>query len=67
MTAPDSLSIIWAEDSRVRHFFYGLLWGLAAMYFYARFDPPTVLSYLNSATEHAVKSTSGYGGTHQKK
>jgi hypothetical protein len=67
LTAPDSLTIIWAEDSRVRQFFFGLLWGLAAMYLYARFDPPKVLSYLNSATESAVKSTGGYGGTHQKK
>jgi hypothetical protein len=46
----------------VRQFVYGLILGLAAMYAYARLDPPKILAYLNAATESAVKSTSGYGG-----
>jgi hypothetical protein len=46
----------------VREFFYGLVLGAASMYCFEYFDAPGVLAYLNSATEHAVKSTSGYGG-----
>ena len=46
----------------MRQFIYGLILGFAAMYMYARLDPPKILAYLNSATESAVKSTSGYGG-----
>jgi hypothetical protein len=51
----------------VRQLFYGLIVGLAAMYAYERLDPPAILAYLNSATESAAKSTSGYGGTHSKR
>ena len=51
----------------MRQFIYGLIIGLASMYAYERLDPPAILAYLNSATESAVKSTSGYGGTHSKK
>jgi hypothetical protein len=48
--------------SLVRQFIYGLILGAASMYAYERLDPPAILAYLNSATESAVKSTSGYGG-----
>ena len=51
----------------VRQFIYGLILGLAAMYAYARLDPPKILAYLNSATESAVRSTSGYGGKESRK
>lgn len=51
----------------MRQFIYGLIMGAASMYLYERLDPPAILAYLNSATESAAKSTSGYGGTHQKK
>jgi hypothetical protein len=47
----------------VREFFYGLVLGAASMYLFEYFDAPGVLAYLNSATEQAVESTSGYGGT----
>ena len=50
----------------MRQFIYGMIIGAAAMFLYARFDPPRVLAYLNSATEYAVKSTSGYGGSQKK-
>jgi len=50
----------------VRQVIYGLIIGMAAMYAYARLDPPAILAYLNAATESAVKSTSGYGGTHKR-
>jgi len=50
----------------VRQFIYGVILGAAAMYAYARLDPPAILAYLNNATASAVKSTSGYGGTHKK-
>lgn len=50
----------------MRQFIYGLILGLAAMYAYARVDPPKILAYLNNATEYAVKSTSGYGGKDKK-
>jgi len=53
--------------SIVRQFIYGVVLGVAAMYLYARFDPPKILAYLNAATEAAMKSTSGYGGTHKKR
>lgn len=53
--------------SIVRQFIYGVVLGVAAMYLYARFDPPKILAYLNAATESAAKSTSGYGGTYKKK
>jgi len=51
----------------VRQFIYGLILGAAAMYCYARVDPPTILAYLNSATEMAVKSTHGYSDGAPKK
>lgn len=51
----------------MRQFFYGVIIGLSAMYAYERLDPPAILDYLNSATASAVKSTSGYGGTHNQK
>ena len=52
----------------VRQFIYGVICGLGFWYMYERLDPPAVLTYLNSSTEAAVKSTSGYGGgTHNKK
>lgn len=44
----------------MREFFYGVILGVAAMYCFEYFDAPGVLSYLNSATESAVKSTHGY-------
>jgi hypothetical protein len=47
----------------VREFFYGLILGIAAMYGFEYFDAPGVLDYLNSATESAVQSTHGYGGS----
>ena len=51
----------------MRQFIYGLIFGAAAMYLYARFDPPKILAYLNAATESAVKSTHGYtDGRHAK-
>ena len=50
----------------MRQYIYGFIIGLAAMYAYARLDPPAILAYLNAATESAAKSTSGYGGTHKK-
>lgn len=51
----------------MRQFIYGVVFGAAFWYAYERLDPPKILAYLNSATESAVKSTSGYGGTHNKK
>jgi hypothetical protein len=51
----------------VRQFVYGLILGIAAMYAYARLDPPKILAYLNAATESAVKSTSGYGGRESRR
>ena len=50
----------------MRQFIYGVIIGAAFWYAYERLDPPAILAYLNSATESAVKSTSGYGGTHKK-
>jgi len=50
----------------MRQLIYGLILGAASMYAYERLDPPAILSYLNAATESAVQSTSGYGGTHHK-
>jgi hypothetical protein len=50
----------------MRQLIYGLVLGAASMYMYERLDPPAILSYLNAATESAVQSTSGYGGTHHK-
>jgi hypothetical protein len=47
----------------MRQLIYGLIVGAAAMYCYARVDPPKVLAYLNAATQSAVESTHGYGGT----
>lgn len=46
----------------MREFFYGLVLGAASLYFFEYFDAPGILAYLNSATEYAVDSTSGYGG-----
>jgi uncharacterized membrane protein len=51
----------------VRQLIYGLILGAASMYLYERLDPPAILAYLNAATESAVESTSGYGGTHHRK
>jgi len=51
----------------VRQFVYGIIFGLAFWYAYERLDPPAIFAYLNSATADAVKSTSGYGGTANKK
>lgn len=45
----------------MRQFIYGLIFGAAAMYCYARVDPPKVFAYLNQATKSAVQATSGYG------
>lgn len=50
----------------MRQFIYGVICGLGFWFMYERVDPPKILGYLNSATESAVKSTSGYGGTHKK-
>jgi len=50
----------------VREFFYGLILGAALLYLYEYFDAPGVLAYLNGATEAAVESTAGYGGTHSR-
>lgn len=47
----------------MRQFIYGMILGAAAMYCYVRLDPPKVLAYLNAATQSAVESTHGYGGT----
>jgi len=56
------------QDERLgmRQLIYGLILGAASMYMYERLDPPAILAYLNAATESAVQSTSGYGGTHRK-
>lgn len=51
----------------MRQFIYGVILGLGAMFAYERLDPPAILDYLNSATASAVKSTSGYGGTYNKR
>lgn len=51
----------------MRQWLYGLVLGAASMYLYERLDPPKILGYLNAATESAVESTSGYGGTHHRK
>lgn len=47
----------------MREFLYGLVLGAALMYGFEYFDAPGILAYLNSATEYAVESTSGYGGS----
>lgn len=51
----------------MRQIFWGFVCGVIFWYGYERLDPASILDYLNSATESAVKSTSGYGGTHQRK
>ena len=51
-----------ARSDGVRQFIYGVIIGAGFMYAYARLDPPKIFAYLNSATQSAVKSTSGYGG-----
>jgi len=51
----------------MREFFYGVILGAASLYLFEYFDAPGVLNYLNSATQSAVQSTSGYGGSHSKK
>ncbi len=51
----------------MREFVYGVILGATAMWMFEYFDAPGVLSYLNSATESAVESTSGYGGTQKRK
>lgn len=48
----------------MREFVYGVILGALTMFCYERVDPPKILAYLNSATEYAVQSTHGYGGTH---
>jgi len=50
----------------MREFFYGLILGAATVYCYKYLDAPGILDYLNSATEHAVESTHGYGGKTKK-
>ena len=50
----------------MRQLIYGLILGAASMFMYERLDPPAILGYLNAATDSAVRSTSGYGGTHRK-
>ena len=50
----------------MRQFIYGVICGLAFWFMYERVDPPAVFSYLSSATQSAVNSTSGYGGSHKK-
>jgi hypothetical protein len=51
----------------MREFFYGLILGAAVLYGYNYFDAPGIMAYLNSATESAAKSTSGYGGKQKPK
>jgi hypothetical protein len=51
----------------MRQFIYGLILGAASLYCYRYFDAPGVLAYLNGATQSAVQSTHGYGGTHTTK
>ena len=51
----------------MRHFVYGVIMGAAFWYAYERLDPPSILHYLNAATESAVKSTGGYGGSNHKR
>lgn len=51
----------------MREFVYGVILGATSMYLFEYFDAPGVLTYLNAATKSAVESTSGYGGTSQKK
>lgn len=51
----------------MREFIYGVIVGATAMYLVEYFDAAGTISYLNSATESAVESTSGYGGTSKKK
>ncbi len=46
---------------------YGVILGAAAMYMFVYFDAPGVLKFLNQSTKAAVESTSGYGGTANKK
>jgi hypothetical protein len=67
LTSSRALTIIIQRYRAVRQFIYGLILGAASMYLYERLDPPAILSYLNAATESAVESTSGYGGTHHRK
>jgi len=62
LTNSDQVAIIWWEWGDMRQLIYGLILGAAAMYCYARLDPPKVLAYLNSATKSAVDSTHAYGG-----
>jgi hypothetical protein len=47
----------------MRQFVYGVILGAAALYCYVRLDPVKVFNYLNAATESAVQSTHGYGGS----
>ncbi len=49
----------------MREFVYGVLFGAVVMFGYERLEPGKILDYLNSATASAVRSTSGYGGTHK--
>ncbi len=51
----------------MREFFYGVILGGSAMWMVEYFDAVGTLAYLNSATKSAVESTSGYGGTANKK
>jgi hypothetical protein len=55
------------RERSVRQFIYGVILGAASMYMYERLDPPAILAYLNAATDTAIQSTSGYGGTHHRK
>ncbi len=44
----------------MREFIYGFLIGAALMWGYDAYDIPGKISYLNSASDYARKSTSGY-------
>ncbi len=51
----------------MREFFYGVILGATSMWLVEYFDAVGTLAFLNSATKSAVESTSGYGGTANKK
>lgn len=44
----------------MREFLYGLVIGAALMWGYETYDIPGQIAYLNSASDYAAKSTSGY-------
>ncbi len=51
----------------MREFVYGVILGASAMWLVEYFDAAGTLAYLNSATQSAVESTSGYGGRDAQK